>query len=530
MQGNDNSRDQAEQVDKWMATIRDSKTRPASADTKQLDSPDWWKPDIVDPEVERAISGFRMSKEILTALGDEQEAPAGGNAFFLPLTTILGVLPERYRQTDAPPPPANQLVRVAVDDLFEQLAKGAVKISVARLVFGVPVGFVTSLALRDADTRVSLPLKDVVVALGDRALESRTTQARRRAATDALPDLFTTAPRVANADVDAERSVQGADATLPQRGVEAAAGETASVPPSTVEPQAVTLVPEADVKPPAGPPPPQPAPAPSYPAPGTATAPPSPPFSRESRAPAPPAAVPVVTPPPPVSLTATISVAATERLNGVDFNRATREQLLTLPAVTPLVADSILAYRGAHGGFKDIFELAQVPRVGRLTFRRMTGMPFSRTGRHRREVLAGLLRVPSSSVSHLPSIVRATAAHSGLQGCLVSDSDGLLLAECGLGDEATSLSAVTPRIFGQISATMAEIGTDGVNAVSVSHNGRLLTIVAGGDIYLSVVHGTGRLTSALLKFIRRVARELAWLLSYRGYVAASDGAEARQDA
>lgn len=48
----------------------------------------------------------------------------------------------------------------------------------------------------------------------------------------------------------------------------------------------------------------------------------------------------------------------------IDLNSATAEQLDTLDGVGPATAAKILAYRTAHGGFRSVDELAEVPGIG----------------------------------------------------------------------------------------------------------------------------------------------------------------------
>ena len=47
----------------------------------------------------------------------------------------------------------------------------------------------------------------------------------------------------------------------------------------------------------------------------------------------------------------------------IDLNRATREQLMTLSGIGEAKADSIIAYREVHGGFRKIEELMEVDGI-----------------------------------------------------------------------------------------------------------------------------------------------------------------------
>ncbi|MBO1419194.1 ComEA family DNA-binding protein [Streptomyces sp. FH025] len=52
----------------------------------------------------------------------------------------------------------------------------------------------------------------------------------------------------------------------------------------------------------------------------------------------------------------------------VSLNRATAEQLDTLPGVGPTLAQRILAYRTSHGSFRSVDQLRQVSGIGARTF------------------------------------------------------------------------------------------------------------------------------------------------------------------
>jgi competence ComEA-like helix-hairpin-helix protein len=208
----------------------------------------------------------------------------------------------------------------------------------------------------------------------------------------------------------------------------------------------------------------------------------------------------------------------TARLGGINLNTATAEQLLSLAGVTALVAANVIEYREKQGPFRSIFDLFKVPRIGRKTFRAITGMPYSRTHRHRIQRLMTLLEIPLEQAAHLPSVARALAGITGFSGCIVSDADGLLLAEAGAAQIAVPVSAVIPRLSQQVQENMKEIGPEPPDAMTILAKGRMFTIVPGANLYLTAVHDARRLTAWQLRHIQRVAGELQWLVSRRGYV------------
>jgi len=453
---------QEELVDRWMRNVRDSKTLMPAADAPNFDSPDWWKPEEANPEVEAAISGFRLSETALQSLGDDPGRAPSGNGIELPLDEVLKLLPANYVDSDAASrAQPGETISVVIEDLFEQLAAGCVRVCVARLVFGVPAGIVSSVALRDDETIVTLPLPLVVEALGTQRFAERTAPQEQGYDIDAFPALF-----------EGESAADKAQDTAEDKAQDKAEDKAEEPVAPPQEPVPVSE---------------EPAPAPAEPEPA---------FQGEVGS-----------------------------VNGVDLNSATIEQLMTLDGVSRNLARDIIAFRAVHGPLQDVFDLGRVPGLGRQRFRRITGMPFSRVKRHRHETLARLLGVPHRSLGHLPTIADAIGVRPGLTGCVISDKDGLLLASTGVDEQAQILSAILPRMLRQIRENMAEMADADIESASISLDGRMFTVIDGGDIYLSVIHASNRLTAGLLKFARRVARELAWFLSYRGYVGAPAASE-----
>lgn len=51
----------------------------------------------------------------------------------------------------------------------------------------------------------------------------------------------------------------------------------------------------------------------------------------------------------------------------VDINTASKEELMTVPSIGPVLAERIVAYREKHGDFKAIDEMINVKGIGRVT-------------------------------------------------------------------------------------------------------------------------------------------------------------------
>jgi len=55
----------------------------------------------------------------------------------------------------------------------------------------------------------------------------------------------------------------------------------------------------------------------------------------------------------------------------LDINTATAEELTALPGIGEARAEAIVAWREAHGGFRSVTDLLQVPGIGETTLERL---------------------------------------------------------------------------------------------------------------------------------------------------------------
>ena len=55
----------------------------------------------------------------------------------------------------------------------------------------------------------------------------------------------------------------------------------------------------------------------------------------------------------------------------VNINSATKTQLMNLPGIGPAIAERIIAFRTAHGGFRSIDEFSNVKGIGKKKFEKI---------------------------------------------------------------------------------------------------------------------------------------------------------------
>ena len=490
-------------------------------------------PQDADKQLADTIASLQLIESLLDG-DDKQKVPE--ISFELPLQEIMKLLPDGVIIGDPAGFEPDKAVTVTVDQLYKQLAKGKVTATVAQLVFGVPADIVKAEAFDDDKTIISIPLPTVVSALDPELLRSRTAQKSRVYATDNLPDPFKSVPQ------PSAKPQEGEGTTEEQVAVEHASeggSTTAAEPELSEEPRApeevAPLLPKAEetasVEASAATPiVPQPVKEPEVSATDveqdtkddvdiTVPVTPAPAIEHPTAA---PSVAHDVSPTPPKLATPADQEPVTEpdeleRLGGVNINLATINELLTLDGVTPAIAQSIVAYRTEHGPFKGIFDLYDVSRVGRKTFKSITGMPYNPRRTHRLAKLVRILKLPASGASHLPTIVKAVVERTGFAGCILSDDDGFVLAQTGADEIAESFSATVPRTLMQIRENMQVADIVGVDLISIGIADRMITVVASEKIFMTYIHKSKRLTKRQVLLVERIGDELAWLISHRGY-------------
>ena len=403
---------------------------------------------------------FRMIEDALDEVG---AAPTRTEeTVALPLRLALSLMPTGAVGDEADKPmPDEQVIEIEIPNLYVQLASGRVSIKKAKLAYAIPSHLLNHAAYDGGESEdVVLPLKDVVSAVGFGALRRhRAENVRHYENIDRLDDPFSARPSP-GAPPESTATEPGSA----ELSVDSSAGVASPEQPVSMQDDA-----------------------------------------SQTEAPAP--------------ADADFSGDFHEVLGNVNVNTADLSELMTLEGVSEALASRIIQHREMYGPFEDIFDLRRVPRIGRKTFRRMTGMPYSKKRHHRGRHLARLLRIPAECVSDLNAIAEAVASRPGFSGCVISDGDGLLVAQNSAGVFGDKLSAVVPRIVRQIRESMNVIGAGLLDSISICIDGQMLTLVSTQSVALTAIHEESRVTKSQLALIRKVGRELAWLLSHRAYVA-----------
>ena len=199
------------------------------------------------------------------------------------------------------------------------------------------------------------------------------------------------------------------------------------------------------------------------------------------------------------------SLPPTENKFLVNLNNCTAEDLAKIDGVDPVLAQRIIEFRNARGGFKSPRELRRVPGINRKTLGTLTG-PAPRA-------LNRLLNVEHNEELTLQEIVRLTSQIKGVAGCMLAMSDGVLLTgqvPAHLDQEAISVFA--PQLFKKVGRYMKELRVGQITRLSVFTDQQPLSIFGAGDIFLVVIHDSRYFSKALLRRCERISQEIARLL------------------
>ncbi len=195
----------------------------------------------------------------------------------------------------------------------------------------------------------------------------------------------------------------------------------------------------------------------------------------------------------------------------VNLNNCTAEDLAKIEGIGPVLAQRIIEFRNARGGFKSLKELRNVPGVSRKVFRTFAA-PTPRA-------LNRLLGVEHNEELTLQEIVRLTSQLKGVSGCILAMSDGVLLTgQLPPQLDQETISVFAPQLFKKVARYTKELGVGQVTRLSVFTDQQPVSIFRGGDIFLVIIHDPRHFSKALLRRCERISQEIARLCRQRAVV------------
>jgi len=205
------------------------------------------------------------------------------------------------------------------------------------------------------------------------------------------------------------------------------------------------------------------------------------------------------------------SATPTENKFLLNLNQCTVEDLAKIEGVGPILAQRIIEFRSASGGFKSPKELRHVPGINRKTLRTLTG-PAPRT-------LNRLLGVEHNEELTLQEIVRLTSQLKGVAGCILAMSDGVFLTgQLPAHLDHETISVFAPQLFKKVGRYTKELRVGQITRLSVFTDQQPLSIFHAGDIFLVVIHDPSHFSKALLRRCERISEEIARLCRQRAVV------------
>lgn len=388
---------------------------------------------------------------------ETQPPPGGPGTFEYPLAKLLESLPAEYLCSNALQAAGETSVIVELPDLFGQLRSGKVHMPLKELACALPAGLVTEQAKTDDKTVLKFQLEAVVKAVGTEVFKQQTPSALRQYDIERMADPFKEPEKLLKLD------------QIPRHAKGHAAPESAD------------MVFEGAVM--------------------------------ESSAAAAPHIVEYKAAAEPGS-----EIEYHELPGNVNVNAASAEELMMLPGVDREIADAIIRFRDEHDGFKSIFDLQKIHGIDETKFRKMTGMKGGPKHYHRRRRLAGLLGMQLARVSDLKLVAKALIGKAGFLGCVISDNDGLVLAQSGAVELGEGLSAVLPGIMGQMRHRMNLAGATKIGTVTMTVEDKIYAVSAVGNVVVTAVLAANMVSGTELSLIDKVTVELAWLMGLRAYV------------
>ncbi len=193
------------------------------------------------------------------------------------------------------------------------------------------------------------------------------------------------------------------------------------------------------------------------------------------------------------------------------LNSCTVEELAGIEGVGPVVAQRIIEFRDARGGFRSLEDLHGIPGISRKVFRTLAGP--ARRGLNR------LLGVEHNEELTLQEVVRLTSQLEGVAGCILAMSDGVFVTgQLPPHLDQETISVFAPELFNKVGTYTKELRVGEVTRLSVFTDQQPLSIFRAGDIFLVVIHDNRHFSKALLRRCERISQELAPLCRQRAVV------------
>lgn len=415
---------------------------------------------LKEENLEDILSAFQTLKsEFSTSAAD-----TGVISVKLPIRLLLNLMPSSYLTADAKNISGDEKVAVEIPDLIERMKKGKVEIRVSELASFIPANYVMPQALDD-DNFVRLPLQEVVMALGPDFFKGKS--AGKLSVTieeaDTLPDPFRkiAVEEKKSAEKEKKEEKEIKEHAMEEKEKISILQQEKSDAMGKVE---LTVKKQETVK--------------RY-------------FPQVRFKP----------------------------VNGINVNDASMEELISVPGLTERIAENIVKYRNEKGRIEDIFDLINVPGIGKNIFRKITGMSYSTVKRHRAFKLAKLIKIQPDEIGDLKLVGRGVVSLEGITGFIVSDLEGFKIIEAGDVNAMNMIAGLGDKILKSINEIISSAGITTVTSCTLHMigNNDIRIDKLENLIVISVLDSRG-IKRTVKKKLELIVKEIGWLMSKMLYV------------
>jgi competence ComEA-like helix-hairpin-helix protein len=207
-------------------------------------------------------------------------------------------------------------------------------------------------------------------------------------------------------------------------------------------------------------------------------------------------------------------------VEAVDVNTADLQKLLEIPDVGETRARRIIEYREKNGPFAGIYDLCDVPGIGRRLFMQITGLnPAPTLRRNRHDVLNEMIGQPAGVRLPLSGMIEGVQKALQATGLVLSNREGIVLAISGMdGDVADRQAAIVPAVFRRMRRYLPRLTDSNFPGICIPGDKSVLLLMASKDYFMIVQFDAAAGWDARCGTALQMLGELAWLMGPRAVV------------
>lgn len=231
-----------------------------------------------------------------------------------------------------------------------------------------------------------------------------------------------------------------------------------------------------------------------------------------SAPPPPPAAVPIPDPEP-VPGAKGLPVL---KLGGIDINQAGPEEMARrLDGVGLSMARRMTENRRVLGAYLSLHDLARVPGIGPKAFTRITGLRWRADANAQRDRVLEVLDISADGQISVEDVAHRFASLPGYDGCIMTSTDGELLAASWQHQSEKALGAFAPQFIKKLTPYIQSLGIGEIDLMTIFISERPFTLIQYESLVFVAVHQLNRFSRRQLRIAQQVVQMLGRLLFRR---------------